>query len=69
VLGLVGFSAAGPVAGTFAAVTQAGIGNVVAGSYFAGAQAAAMGAGLPTIGYGIAGAVSRTVAAGVAFFR
>jgi len=53
--------------GTFAAVTQAGIGNVVAGSYFAGAQAAAMGAGLPAIGYGIAGAVSGTAATVVAF--
>jgi len=40
VLGLVGFSAAGPVASTLAAVIQSGIGNVVAGSAFATAQSA-----------------------------
>ncbi|KAJ7507081.1 hypothetical protein B0H11DRAFT_2218914 [Mycena galericulata] len=46
-LGLVGFSSIGPVAGTFAAATQAGIGNVVAGSAFACAQSVAAGGALP----------------------
>jgi len=46
-LGVVGFSAAGPVAGSIAAGMQAGIGNVVAGSLFAGAQSVAMGGALP----------------------
>ena len=35
-LGALGFGAAGVGAGTWAAATQAGIGNVVAGSSFAG---------------------------------
>ncbi|KAJ7920790.1 hypothetical protein B0H13DRAFT_1986243, partial [Mycena leptocephala] len=43
VLGIVGFGAAGPVAGGIAAGIQAGIGNVVAGSLFAGAQSVAAG--------------------------
>jgi len=51
-LGVIGFSAAGPVAGKIAAGLQAGIGNVAAGSLFAMAQSAAMG-----------GAVSSVVAA------
>ena len=38
----------GPIAGTVAAVTQAGIGNVVAGSAFATLQAAGM-VGVPTV--------------------
>ena len=78
VLGLVGFSAAGPVAGglLFVAFTaactygvrrvtggiaagiQAGMGNVAAGSLFAGAQAVAMGGSLPAIGYAGAAAVA-----------
>jgi hypothetical protein len=75
-LGVVGFSAAGPVAGspllslhttplylthctgTVAAGMQAGIGNVVAGSLFAGAQSVAMGGALPAIGSAIAGSLS-----------
>ncbi|KNZ79983.1 hypothetical protein J132_08299 [Termitomyces sp. J132] len=67
VLGLVGFSAAGPVAGTLAAGVQAGMGNVVAGSAFALAQSIAMGgAAVPAFGVlagsGIAGTVSYGVA-------
>jgi len=46
-LGVVGFSALGPVAGTLAASIQAGIGNVVAGSLFATAQSVAMGGAIP----------------------
>jgi hypothetical protein len=86
VLGAVGFSAAGPVAGkwplfsyttlrhcrtfpplryvllgTFAAVIQSGIGNVAAGSLFAGAQATAMGAGVPILGQVIGGAVTGVI--------
>ncbi|KAI7858789.1 hypothetical protein BDC45DRAFT_531333 [Circinella umbellata] len=41
-IGLMGFSAAGPVAGTVAAGAQAYVGNVVAGSIFAGLQTLAM---------------------------
>lgn len=41
-LGAIGFSAAGPVAGSMAAGAQAFVGNVAAGSFFAAAQAAAM---------------------------
>jgi len=41
-LNIFGFSAAGPVAGSLAALYQAYIGNVAAGSLFALAQAAAM---------------------------
>ncbi|KAJ7704336.1 hypothetical protein B0H17DRAFT_1175538 [Mycena rosella] len=43
VLGMVGFSSIGPVAGTLAAGIQAGIGSVTAGSSFAVAQSIAMG--------------------------
>ncbi|TFK97591.1 hypothetical protein BDV98DRAFT_574325 [Pterulicium gracile] len=57
VLGIVGFSSAGPVAGSIAAYIQAGIGNVAVGSAFAGAQAAAMGAGVPFFGQAIGGAL------------
>ncbi|KAJ7454029.1 hypothetical protein B0H11DRAFT_1926672 [Mycena galericulata] len=57
-LGLVGFSSIGPVAGTFAAATQAGIGNVVAGSAFACAQSVAAGGALPAVGYAISAGIS-----------
>jgi Interferon-induced 6-16 family len=43
VLGFVGFSAAGPVAGSAAAAWQASVGLVEAGSLFAWCQSAAMG--------------------------
>ncbi|ORY68697.1 uncharacterized protein BCR38DRAFT_482188 [Pseudomassariella vexata] len=42
-VGLLGFGGLGPVAGTFAAMAQAGIGNVAAGSLFATLQSAGMG--------------------------
>jgi len=91
VLSAVGFSAAGPVAGTWrlfsyttvpscrtffflslpplrsscyrvlgtiAAGIQSGIGNVVAGSLFATAQGAAMGAGTPILAQAIGGTVT-----------
>ncbi|KAK7540595.1 uncharacterized protein J3D65DRAFT_600717 [Phyllosticta citribraziliensis] len=48
VLGAAGFAAVGPVAGSWAAGTQAAIGSVAAGSVFAVLQSAAMG------GYGVA---------------
>ena len=41
-VGLMGFSAAGPVAGTVATGAQAYVGNVAAGSIFAGLQTLAM---------------------------
>lgn len=43
ILAAMGFSAVGPVAGSFAAGWQAGIGSVAAGSLFAFLQSAAMG--------------------------
>ncbi|KAH9036235.1 hypothetical protein EDB85DRAFT_1889048 [Lactarius pseudohatsudake] len=46
VLGLIGFSAIGPVAGSIAAGIQAAIGNVAAGSLFATLQSIAMGGAL-----------------------
>ncbi|KAI9441746.1 hypothetical protein H4582DRAFT_2073887 [Lactarius indigo] len=56
-LGVVGFSAAGPVAGSVAAGIQAGIGNVAAGSLFAAAQSVAMGGTLS----GVVTAVGTTI--------
>lgn len=49
------------VAGTLAAGIQSGIGNVVAGSLFAGAQATAMGAGIPVLAQVIGGTVTGAV--------
>ncbi|KAJ7691115.1 hypothetical protein B0H17DRAFT_1201226 [Mycena rosella] len=55
---VLGFGAAGPVAGILATSIQAGIGNVAASSLFAGAQSVAMSGALPALGYVIAGVVS-----------
>lgn len=44
--------------GTIAAGIQAGIGNVIAGSLFAGAQSVAMGGALPVVGSVIAGGIA-----------
>ncbi|KAA8572340.1 hypothetical protein EYC84_002964 [Monilinia fructicola] len=56
ILGAVGFSAAGPLAGSTAAAWQSGIGLVQAGSIFAWCQSAAMGGaavgGLLGLGWG-----------------
>jgi len=68
ILGLVGFSAAGPVAGSIAAGIQSTIGNVAAGSLFVGAQAAAMGQGVPAVGYAIGCGLVAGFAAIVNFF-
>jgi len=58
-LGVLGFSVAGPVAGTAAAAWQAGIGNVAAGSLFAGIQSVAVTGALPAavtfVGAGVGG--------------
>ena len=54
VLGVVGFTAAGPAAGSVAAAWQASIGAVRAGSLFAWCQSAAMG-GTALSGIQIAG--------------
>ncbi|RAL67390.1 hypothetical protein DID88_008146 [Monilinia fructigena] len=58
ILGAVGFSAIGPIAGSTAAAWQSGIGLVEAGSFFAWCQSAAMGgaAGVGIIGTGVGGA-------------
>ncbi|TFL00188.1 hypothetical protein BDV98DRAFT_121805 [Pterulicium gracile] len=55
VVGLVGFGPGGVVAGSTAAAIQAGIGNVVAGGAFAGAQAVGAGAAVPLVGQAIGG--------------
>ncbi|KAK7685295.1 hypothetical protein QCA50_011658 [Cerrena zonata] len=62
-LGVVGFSAAGPVAGSMAAGLQAGMGNVVAGSAFSVAQSVAIGGALPVIGYIASGIMTAGAAA------
>ena len=60
-LGIVGFSGIGPVAGTLAAAWQASIGSVVAGTPFALLQSAAMGGAAMSAVTGI-GAASAGVA-------
>jgi hypothetical protein len=67
VLGVVGFGAAGPIAGSTAAAWQSGIGLVKAGSIYAWCQSAAMGGAamghiLTTGVAGVSGAVGATVA-------
>lgn len=68
VLGLVGFGALGPVAGSTAAGWQAGMGLVEAGSIFAWCQSAAMGGaaltGILATGLGGAGVAVAATAAG-----
>ncbi|KAI5825036.1 hypothetical protein K523DRAFT_251912 [Schizophyllum commune Tattone D] len=72
VLGAVGFKAGGVAACSIAAGIQAGIGNVAAGSLFAGAQAAGATGAIPVIGTVISGGVggaaayAGTVVAGLA---
>jgi hypothetical protein len=44
--------------GTLAAGIQSGIGNVAAGSLFAGAQATAAGAGIPILAQAIGGGLT-----------
>ncbi|KAF7953378.1 hypothetical protein EAE96_006584 [Botrytis aclada] len=67
VLGAVGFSAAGPIAGSAAAAWQSGIGLVEAGSIFAWCQSAAMGGAAVggIIGVGVGGAGVLAVATGL----
>lgn len=55
--------------GGLAAAAQAGVGNVVASSAFAGAQSVAMGGQLPAIGYAISAAASGAITWGVNAFR
>ena len=52
--------------GTLAAGIQAGIGNVAAGSLFAAAQGAAMGAGIPVLANVVGGVVTGVVGAALA---
>ncbi|KAI9763893.1 MAG: hypothetical protein M1840_009005 [Geoglossum simile] len=66
VLGAVGFTAAGPVAGTAAAAWQASIGLVEAGSFFAWCQSAAMG-GAAVQGIIATGVAGAGVAGGATF--
>jgi hypothetical protein len=69
VLGVVGFGAAGPIAGSTAAAWQSGIGLVKAGSIYAWCQSAAMGGAamghiVATGVAGVSGAVGATTVAG-----
>ncbi|KAF7985090.1 hypothetical protein HWV62_8973 [Athelia sp. TMB] len=66
VLGVVGFGALGPIAGSVAAGMQGAA--VVAGSSFAVAQSVAAGGALPAIGYGAAGAIAGSAATVAAWF-
>jgi hypothetical protein len=54
------------MSGTLAAGIQSTIGNVAAGSLFATAQGAAMGAGIPIIAQAIGGTVTGVVGLAVA---
>ena len=65
ILPVLGFSAAGPVAGSIAAGWQSSIGLVSAGSLFALLQSAAMGgaAMMGIVGFGLFGAVVASLAA------
>jgi hypothetical protein len=68
ILGAVGFSSIGPVAGSVAAGWQASIGAVEAGSLFALCQSAAMGGAAATAGLataGVSGAAVALVASGL----
>ena len=67
ILGAVGFSAVGPVAGSAAAAWQASMGSVVAGTLFPFLQSAAMGGAAMGVftGIGAAGAAV-AIAAGLA---
>ncbi|KAN0137750.1 hypothetical protein V8E53_004234 [Lactarius tabidus] len=67
VLGWIGFSAIGPVAGSLAALIQAAIGNVAAGSFFAALQSIAMG-GLGGVLSAVGGVVGGVLGAIAAFF-
>lgn len=64
ILGAIGFSGIGPVAGSIAAAWQASIGSVIAGSFFSILQSAAMGGAAMSIIAGI-GALGGVVAAAV----
>jgi Interferon-induced 6-16 family len=66
VLGAVGFTAAGPAAGSAAAAWQASIGLVEAGSFFAWCQSAAMG-GAAVQGIIATGVAGAGVAGGATF--
>ena len=72
VLGILGFSAAGPVAGSIAAGYQSSIGLVQAGGVFAWCQSAAMGGAAVggivaggAAGAGVMGAATLTAIPGV----
>ncbi|KAI9695930.1 MAG: hypothetical protein M1812_008491, partial [Candelaria pacifica] len=64
ILGAIGFSALGPVAGSIAAGWQASMGTVAAGSFFAFLQSAAMGGAALSLFVGI-GALGGAIAVGV----
>src|SRR5579862_1216355 len=66
ILGAVGFTAAGPAAGSAAAAWQASIGLVEAGSFFAWCQSAAMG-GAAVQGIIATGVAGAGVAGGATF--
>ncbi|KAI5900242.1 uncharacterized protein SCHCODRAFT_01168136 [Schizophyllum commune H4-8] len=63
-LGVIGFGSAGIVAGSLAALIQASIGNVAAGSVFAALQAAGATGTIPAAGVHIAGVVGTAATGG-----
>ena len=65
ILGAMGFSAVGPVAGSIAAGWQASLGSVVSGSLFSFLQGAAMGGAAMGVFTGIGAAGVGVAAAGV----
>ncbi|KAI5887280.1 uncharacterized protein SCHCODRAFT_02641173 [Schizophyllum commune H4-8] len=62
VLSAAGFTSSGVAAGSMAAWVHSMIGNVLAGSFFAGAQAAGATGAIPAIGLAIAGGVGGVTA-------
>ena len=70
ILGAVGFSSIGPVAGSAAAAWQASIGSVAAGSVFTVLQSAAMGGAALGVITGVGAAIGgAAVAVGLAFSK
>jgi len=69
-LGIIGFGALGPIAGSFAAAIQAIIGNVAVGSLFATLQSIAMGglAAIPVVIHLTCVAIAGGLSAAVIFF-
>ncbi|KAF8419077.1 hypothetical protein EV426DRAFT_712579 [Tirmania nivea] len=63
ILTAIGFTSAGVAAGSSAALWQAGIGNVAAGTIFSGLQAVGATGAIWSVGAAVGGALSAVIAA------